>query len=153
MSRSLLFKFKNVNRNYHFIGDEPPNNMAMYLLSLIVVGHGIYTYSTSKTKDIIVKKKYTFCRNGFTEFIVVDKSGKHYNVNNSVWYWKWNSIEDWNNIEPNQNLAIRYYGIRLPLLGLFPNIVRSQEYVKTYSQRHLQEQGQIQDNPPGNYEY
>jgi len=56
MSRSLLFKFKNVNRTYNFVDDEPPNHMAMYLLSLIV-GHGIYTYSASKTKDIIVKKK------------------------------------------------------------------------------------------------
>lgn len=147
MSRSLLFKFKNVHRTYDFVDDEPPNHMAMYLLSLIV-GHGIYTYSTSKTEHITIKNKYTFCRNGFTEFIVVDTNGKHYNVNNSVWYWKWNSIEDWNNMEPTQSLSIRYYGIRWPLLGLFPNIVRSEELVKNRSS-YLQRQCQLQTN----YEY
>lgn len=147
MSRSLLFKFKNVHRTYDFVDDEPPNHMAMYLLSLIV-GHGIYTYSTSKTEHITIKNKYTFCRNGFTEFIVVDTNGNHYNVNNSVWYWKWNSIEDWNNMETTQSLSIRYYGIRWPLLGLFPNIVRSEELVKNRSY-YLQRQSQLQTN----YEY
>lgn len=153
MSRSLLFKFKNVHRTYDFVDNDPPNHIPMYLLSLIV-GHGIYTYSTSKTENITIKNKYTFCRNGFTEFIVVDTNGNHYNVNNSVWYWKWNSIEDWNKMEPTQSLSIRYYGIRWPLLGLFPNIVRSEELVKnrsSYLQGHLQRH--LQDNPPGNYEY
>jgi hypothetical protein len=62
-------------------------------------------------------------RNGFTEFMVVDEKGRHLNVNNSLWYWKWDSIEEWYKIEPNKNFFIKYYGWRVPLFGLFPNIV------------------------------
>ena len=58
--------------------------------------------------------------------------GKHYNVNNSLWYWKWDSIEDWHNLETNKPLTIKYYGYRVPLIGVFPNIVISdQTKIKT----------------------
>jgi hypothetical protein len=61
-------------------------------------------------------------RNGFTEFMVIDEYGNHYNVNNSFWYWKWNSIEDWYNIKESDELDFKYYGWRVPVLGMFPNI-------------------------------
>ena len=42
--------------------------------------------------------------------MVIDSYGNHYNVNNSFWYWKWDSIEDWSSIEANKNLNMKYYG-------------------------------------------
>ena len=54
--------------------------------------------------------------------MIVDETGKHYNVNNSLWYWKWNSIEDWHKLETNKPTTIQYYGYRIPLFGVFPNI-------------------------------
>jgi hypothetical protein len=89
-------------------------------------GHGVYAFGTSETKFIKIKQKYTFDRNGFTEFMIIDENNKHYNVNNSIWYWKWNSIEDWHNLETSKEISIKYYGWRVPLFGLFPNIVMSQ---------------------------
>lgn len=89
--------------------------------------HGCYTYSTTKNNIITINKKYTFTRNGVTEFMIIDNNNKHYNVNNSVWFWKWDSIEDWHNIEINKALPIKYYGYRIPCLGLFPNIVSSNQ--------------------------
>jgi len=58
--------------------------------------------------------------------MVIDDNNKHYNVNNSLWYWKWDSIEDWNSIELNETnkLSVKYYGLRIPFLGFFPNIVK-----------------------------
>ena len=47
----------------------------------------------TKRKKLIIDKKYIYTKNALSEFMIVDKTGKHYNVNNSVWYWKWNSIE------------------------------------------------------------
>ncbi len=92
-----------------------------------LIGHGIYAFCTAENKIIKVTNKYQFDRNGFTEFIIIDENGKHYNVNNSIWYWKWDSIEDWHNIPMNKELVIKYYGWRVPLLGLFPNIIMSKQ--------------------------
>ena len=59
----------------------------------------------------------------------VDSDGRHFNVNNSLWYWKWDSIEDWNKIKNkiknDSQITIKYYGIRIPFFGLFPNIIKS----------------------------
>ena len=84
--------------------------------------HLTYTLCTKQEKDIIVAKKYHFDTHGFTNFMIVDTTGNHYNVNNSVWFFKWDSIEDWSKIEPNNNLTVKYYGIRIPVLATFPNI-------------------------------
>ena len=86
----------------------------------------LYAIFTREEKEIIVKKKYKFDRSGFTDFMVIDSYGNHYNVNNSFWYWKWDSIEDWSSIEANKNLNMKYYGWRVPILGFFPNIVSTQ---------------------------
>jgi hypothetical protein len=83
----------------------------------------LYAIFTREQKEIIVKKKYTFDRSGFTDFMIIDTNGKHYNLNNSLWYWKWDSIEDWHSIKEEQKLNTLTYGWRVPILGLFPNIV------------------------------
>jgi hypothetical protein len=96
-------------------------------LSTILVGHGIYAYSTKANDEIVVTKKYKMNRNGFTDFMIIDDKGRHFNVNNSLWYWKWDSIEDWHRIKENseEKLLIKYYGWRVPVFGLFPNITLS----------------------------
>ena len=95
--------------------------------SIFIAGHWIYTYSTEEKDAIIVTKKYKMNRGGYTDFMIIDNKGRHFNVNNSLWYWKWNSIEDWHNIDEKseEKLLIKYYGWRVPLLGLFPNIMLS----------------------------
>ena len=85
----------------------------------------LYAIFTREEKEIIVKKKYQFDRSGFTDFMVIDSNGKHYNLNNSLWYWKWDSIEDWSQIKKDTPLSVKYYGWRMPVFGLFPNIVMS----------------------------
>jgi hypothetical protein len=85
-----------------------------------------YAIFTREEKEIIVKKKYKFDRSGFTEFMIIDSNDKHYNLNNSLWYWKWDSIEDWYSIHEEQKLTTLTYGWRVPILGMFPNIVSSQ---------------------------
>ena len=72
---------------------------------------------------IKVNKKYKIVIYGTTQFMIIDEKGRHFNVNNSLWYWKWDSIEDWGKINNGDNLKVKYYGIRSPFIGLFPNIV------------------------------
>ena len=95
------------------------------VLTTILTGHGIYAFSTEKTDAILVSKKYKMNRGGFTDFMIIDEDGRHFNVNNSLWYWKWNAIEDWHSIDEKKQILIKYYGWRVPVLGLFPNIVIS----------------------------
>jgi len=93
--------------------------------------HLTYTLCTKHEKDIIVAKKYQYDTHGFTNFMIVDTTGHHYNVNNSVWFFKWDSIEDWSKVEPNNNLAVKYYGWRIPFLGTFPNIYKVEYKIDT----------------------
>lgn len=85
--------------------------------------HSLYAYGTSTTEDITVVNKYQMDLHGFTKFMVHDDKGRHYAVNNSYWYWKWDSVEDWAAIKKGDRIQVKYYGIRAPLFGVFPNIV------------------------------
>lgn len=97
------------------------------VLTTLLSGHGIYAVSTSNKDQIIVAKKYKITNSGYTNFMIIDDKGNHYNVNNSFWYWKWNTIEDWYKIEENKKIFIKYYGWRVPIFGLFPNVYLSNQ--------------------------
>lgn len=130
MSRSFFKILKIFLDTELFVSKNQMNNKIIGLSSAgfgsaIFLGHGLYAFKTAKIKIIKIHKTYTFNRNGFTEFMIMDDNGNHYNVNNSFWYWKWDSIEDWNKLESNNDIIIKYYGWRVPLLGLFPNVIMS----------------------------
>ena len=101
------------------------NNQAVLLTTSVtmITSNFFYAILTREEKEITVKKKYKFDRSGFTDFMIIDSNNKHYNLNNSLWYWKWDSIEDWHSIKEEQKIHTLTYGWRLPILGLFPNIV------------------------------
>jgi len=122
MSRSFLYYFKDFFKS----SDTFTPKQSAYILGCTIVGHFAYALGTKTEKEITIIKKYTFTKNGYTDFMVIDSYGNHYNVNNSFWYWKWDSIEDWSSIEANKNLNMKYYGWRVPILGFFPNIVSTQ---------------------------
>jgi hypothetical protein len=102
-------------------------DIVVHIASLFIVGgvHATYAYSTNNNEDVKVTNKYKMVSYGSTQFMIVDDKGRHFNVNNSLWYWKWDSIEDWEKINKGNSLKVKYYGFRSPFLGLFPNIVRS----------------------------
>ena len=123
-SRIFLNSFRYIflNDNRYQINNSVQIKIAGSLLILGSLPHGIYALGTEKTEKSRIVKKYKMVRNGFTEFMVVDENGNHYNVNNSFWYWKWNSIEDWYDIKEGDELHFKYYGWRVHVLGMFPNI-------------------------------
>lgn len=129
MSRSSMFFFSNLIKET--MKGLSPKSMTI-ISGGTVISHLIYTLGTTHNETINIKHKYKFDTNGFTNFMVIDDNNKHYNVNNSLWYWKWDSIEDWNSIKLNKTnetnetnkLSVKYYGLRIPFLGFFPNIVK-----------------------------
>ena len=124
MSRNFVNKIY-LLKYFQFVDDAPPH-FILGIMTLIVGAHGCYAYNTQKNDQIIVTNKYMFSRNGYSDFMIVDTNNRHYNMNNSFWFWKWNSVEDWNNVKPNDVLLVKFYGIRIPIIGVFPNIVNSQ---------------------------
>ena len=125
MSKTFLYR---LSKDFFKIPKEVPFEVGMPILGIMTVGHLCYAIGTKEEKEIFVTKKYTFDRNGFTEFMIVDINGNHYNINNSLWYWKWNSIEDWSAIKENSTINAKFYGWRVPIFGVFPNIVNSTDY-------------------------
>jgi len=119
MSRSFHFQFKDISA----ILKNTPIREQLTIGGIALGCNLCYAIGTKKEADIIISKKYKFDRNGFTEFMVIDDKGQHYNINNSFWYWKWNSNEDWHRIKIHSVIHSKYYGLRIPFLGLFPNIV------------------------------
>lgn len=55
--------------------------------------------------------------------MVIDGNGNHYRINNSLWYNKWDSIEEFSRINIDDVITIETYGYRIPFLGTFPNII------------------------------
>jgi hypothetical protein len=102
------------------------NSLSFSLLGITSTSHLSYTLLTTKDKYLTITNKYLYTENGFTKFMIIDNHHNHYCINNSLWYWKWDSIEDWNKIHINDKLHVKLYGYRIPLFSLFPNIFYTQ---------------------------
>lgn len=121
MSRAFIDYFR-LFRMFRSLG-ELEMIAAPVLGTFCLASHGIYTLSTTEKKVIEIESKYQFDTNGFTNFMIVTKDGSHMRVNNSFWYWKFNSIEDWYKIKVTDKIEVKKYGYRIPILRIFPNIV------------------------------
>lgn len=114
---------------FNYVYRENPPTRKFYSETVILPGiHLCYVASTERQHTICVKNKYTYTQGGYTHFMVVDTDGNHYNVANSIWYWKWDAMEDWERMPVDQPLLVKYYGVRIPMIGTFPIIVETAGY-------------------------
>ena len=122
-----IFAYTLKSRNSKAPAELTPTEQAARSIVLLTAAgiHAAYAYSTGKTEEIRIVQKYKMNRYGYTDFMVIDQKGRHFNVNNSLWYWKWDSIEDWARIQKGDSVSVQYYGWRKPIIGLFPNIVQT----------------------------
>ena len=134
MARHILYNLLPFLKSFVKSESNNPNILTLLGTSIVLTyGHGSYALATNKTEEICVTKKYKYVCNGFTNFMIVDDKGRHFNVNNSFWYWKWDSIEDWTNIQSETTMVVSYYGYRIPFLGLFPNVVAFPTNITLYN--------------------
>ena len=137
MSRNFYTIFsKNFKKIFNDYKRNDSNLDDLIVSSKLYVGlvissiHCFYARGTMVLDKTKIVEKYKMVRNGNSDFMVIDDRGRHFNVNNSLWYWKWNSIEEWHNIKEGSELFITYYGWRIAFLGLFPNIVNYEYKLK-----------------------
>ena len=144
MSSGIIRRFAQLIRYIGVTGDNTISKETSILATKISLGlgfigvgaHATYALFSETDETIQIGSKYKMERNGFTDFMVIDTQGRHFNVNNSFWYWKWDSVEDWHMLIPSDKVNIKYYGWRWPVYGLFPNIVLSKKPVNKTNDNH-----------------
>ena len=131
MSSTLLSLFHGVIR---VLCVTPEKALPLPFVSgraLLILGgtgiHGTYVFSTKKEEKIYMLDTYQRVYCGSTFFMLVDGEGRHFHVGNSLWFWRWNAVEDWHRIQWGYPLTVKRYGWRIPALGLFPTIVKTHE--------------------------
>ncbi len=97
-------------------------------IGIIVVPMSFYVYASTNTRRIRIKRKYKYVKSGMTSFMIIDMDENHYSLNNSIWFWKWDAIEDWYSLDKEREINIKFYGYRIPILSLFPNIYSYSNY-------------------------
>ena len=89
-----------------------------------VLAHGVYAYGTRGIEQqITVASKYQIYNSTGTDFAVNTTNGKQYLIPFSFWYWQFDVPEKWANLEVGKTYNIKTYGMRIPYLGFFPNII------------------------------
>ena len=94
-----------------------------------IVGRTSYVYGTYFESDMMIRK--TFHRIGENEsdgvnaYMISDDRSRIYGVRNSTWYGQWWSTELWTSLLENNMYHVYGYGIRIAMLGIYPNIVHA----------------------------
>jgi hypothetical protein len=100
-----------------------------YYIILIVtflVLNAIYAYGTRFEKTIRVKEVNSL-RGKYGTNVVADHDGTVYSVSNSFYYLFFNSAELYTQLDAEKSYKITGYGYRVPILGLFPNIISAKK--------------------------
>lgn len=94
----------------------------------IVLAVPAYTYGTRFRKSITVKRTYTGSsrRNG-TQYYVDTDDGSVYQVEQTVLLGFYKAAELWNTLTPGTTYEVKAYGMRVGILGMFPNIYEAKQ--------------------------
>lgn len=85
---------------------------------------GLYAYNTYFEKEIKVKDKYTRLNEGNGSYMMSDSNNNIYRFGKSLWFMKFDNAETWNSLEKEESYKISGYGWRIPLLNIYPNVVK-----------------------------
>jgi hypothetical protein len=98
------------------------------LFIILLIFTIIYAYATQYTRTITIKKltSYNYGKYGLNvRYLVIDENEKVYMISNSLYYLFFKSAELYANLEINHTYNIKGYGIRIPILGFYPIIIKA----------------------------
>jgi hypothetical protein len=99
-----------------------------YLLSFFFAYIAIISiiyYSNSLAKQITIKDKTMYAPGKYRTNMIIDSNGNAYTVTNDFLIMHYTSIELYGSMEIGKSYSVLTYGLRLPFLGVFPNIVKA----------------------------
>jgi hypothetical protein len=99
------------------------NRSFVLLIVFFFVTSMVYSHFTSFEKIITVKEKDSMRSGKYGQNIIADTDGNVYTVSNSVFYDFFTAMELFAKIELNQAYKIKGFGYRIPVLGIYPNII------------------------------
>jgi hypothetical protein len=101
------------------------NPLAFYgsILAIYLIVHIIYVYFTRFERVITVKEKHEFSTGKYIRNTISDEEGNIYQIQSSLPLLHFSEAEIWLKVEKNRKYTILAYGWRIPILGLYPNIV------------------------------
>lgn len=99
------------------------------LIGLIILGviaiDPILVYTTSTNAEFTVKDKTTVVSQGHSKYLIYTDN-EVYEDTDSVWYFKFNSSDVYSQIEVGKHYNAKVYGLRVPFLSWYKNIVSVQ---------------------------
>jgi len=101
------------------------NPIAFYglLIAIFLIVQIVYVYFTRFERIITVKEKHEFSTGKYIRNTVSDEEGNIYQIQSSLPLLHFSEAEIWLQIEKQRKYTILAYGWRIPILGLYPNIV------------------------------
>ena len=99
------------------------NKPFVFLVVFVLLTSMMYSYFTSFEKIITVKEKDSMKTGKYGKNIVSDTDGNVYTIENSIFYDFFTAMELFTKIELNQAYKIKGFGYRIPILGIYPNII------------------------------
>jgi hypothetical protein len=99
------------------------NRPFILLVVFFLVTSMVYSYFTSFEKVITVKEKDSMRSGKYGKNIISDTDGNVYTIENSMFYEFFTAIELFTKIELNQSYKVKGFGYRIPILGIYPNII------------------------------
>jgi hypothetical protein len=99
------------------------NKPFIFLVVFFLVTSMVYSYFTSFEKIITVKEKDSMRTGKYGKNIVSDTDGNVYTIENSMFYDFFTAMELFTKIELNQSYKVKGFGYRIPILGIYPNII------------------------------
>lgn len=96
------------------------------LIAIVIIGliamNSIISYNTKSFVTFTVNDKATVSTGKSYQYLIYTTAGV-YEDEDSLWYWKWNSSDVYNQLERGSTYTATVYGFRIPFLSLYKNIV------------------------------
>ena len=105
------------------------NKNIIIFIVIIIILIIIYTYGTKFEKIITVKEINNLYIYKSSGNFISDTNNNIYKISNSIFYLFFTSTELYDEIDSNKTYKIKGYGLRIPILGLYPQIT-SVELIK-----------------------
>lgn len=97
------------------------------ILAVLLLVHAVVVFFTRFEKTITIKNKNPYStgsgRSMHTRNAIMDSTGTIYSIKNELLLLHFSSAEVWMLAEEGKTYKVKGYGLRVPLLGWFPNIV------------------------------
>jgi len=93
----------------------------LLVVSLLAISP-IIAYNTDTYVEFTVNSKERIQSDDSSKYLIFTDNGVYQNTD-TVWYWKFNSSDVYNDLKVGDTYTARVYGFRIPFLSMYKNII------------------------------